>query len=105
MCHTPEEEQDTAGTHQGIHDVYPISYLCRVTGKLAEEIGCEHKERCTRRVSYFEFIPCGNEFGTIPKAGSRFYGATIGNGSHQKSEPTYQVIHKFVLFHEIYFVR
>ena len=105
MRDAPEKEQDATGTHQGIHDVYPISHLRRVAGKMAEKIGYEHKERCAGRVSYFEFVSRGDEFRAVPKAGGRFYGATIGNGSYQESEPTHQVVHKFVLFHEICFVR
>jgi hypothetical protein len=101
MCDAPEKEQDTSGTHQGVHDVYPITHLCRVTGKLAEEIGYEHEERCAGRVSYFKFVSCGDEFWTIPKAGGRLYGAAISEGCYHESNPTHQIVHKFVLFHEI----
>ena len=93
MRNAPEQEQDTSGTHQGIHDVYPISHLRRVAGKLTEKIGYEHKERSTGRVSHFEFISGSNEFRAIPKAGRRLHGCTISNGRNQESEPSGQIVH------------
>jgi hypothetical protein len=68
---------------------------------LAEEIGYEHKERCTRRVSYFEFVSRSDKLRAIPKTGGRLYGTAISDGSYQECNPTHQIVHKFVLFHEI----
>jgi hypothetical protein len=100
----PEQEQDTGGTHQGTHDIDHAGYLRRVAGKLTEQVGGKHKERCAGRVADFQFITGGNEFRAIPEAGGRFDGHAVRKGCNDESQPTYQVVDRVVLFHELFFL-
>ena len=105
MRDAPEEEKNTGGTHQCTHDVHHHSHLRRVACKLAEQVGCQHKERSTRRVSYFQFISTCDKFGTVPKAGSRLNGHAVGKCCNGKGKPSHQIVDFVVLlFHVNYFV-
>ena len=54
---------------------------------MGEEVGCQHKDGCTWRVTDFQFVATGNEFWTIPQARRWFYGQSIDNRSNGKHEP------------------
>ena len=89
----PKEEHDGGGTQQRAHRVDHACHIRRIAHKLRKEIGREHEERCPGRVAYFEFVTCGDEFRTVPKAGCRLNGRTIHDGGNQECEPTQRIVH------------
>ena len=95
----PEEEQNTRGRQQGAHGVHPIGHLRRVAGKLREEIGREHEEGCTGRVTDFHLIACGDKLRTVPERGCRFDGRAIDKGGNEEREPPHDIVYESELFH------
>ena len=102
MRDAPEQEKNTGRTHQGTHDIHHHGHFRGVACKLTEQIGGKHKEGGTGRVTYFQFIPSRNKFGTIPKTGSRFDGHAVSERCNDEGKPSYQIVDLVVLlFHVI----
>ena len=95
----PEQEHDAARTEQCRHDVDHVRHFRRVTGKLGEEVGGKHEERCTGRVTHFEFITGGDELRAVPETGSRLDGHAVDYCRNEEGEPTHQVVDTTVLSH------
>ena len=86
MCDGKKQKEDAPRTQQGRQQINHQRYLRRTAGKLREEVGGEHEEGGTRRMTNLQLIATGNEFRTIPQAGGGLNGHTIhrsGNGKHQ----------------------
>ena len=88
----PEEEHDTRGAEQGTHGVDHPRHLRRVAGKMGEEVGGEHEERCARRVTDLQFVTCCNKLRTVPETGCRLDSAAIYKGRNKEGEPSEYIV-------------
>ena len=95
----PEEEQNTQGRKQGRHDVDAKSYLGGVARKLRKEVACQHEEGGARGVSHLKFVGGGDKLWAIPETCRGLYRRTVGESRNGKGEPSKDVIHQIVLFH------
>ena len=66
---TPEKEQDRQSTEQGRHPIDHKRHFRRIRGELRKEVRCQHKERCSRRVSNLQLVGRRDELTAVPKAG------------------------------------
>ena len=97
----PEEEQDAGAAHQRAHVVHHPCHFRGAGGEEREEVGHEHEERCSGRVSHFQFITGGDEFRAVPETGGRLDGQAVDRGRDEESNPTCQVVDELVLFHSV----
>ncbi len=95
----PEQEQYSCGRQQCAHGVDHACHLRWVACKMREQIGREHEERRSGRVSDFEFVACGDELRTVPKAGCRLNRGAVDKRGNGKGKPSEDVVHKSKLFH------
>ena len=93
MSDRPEKEEDRGGREQSAHRVHHACYLTGIAGKVTEQIGREHEERCPWWVTDFKFIACGNKLWTVPKRGCRLDGGAIGKGCNGKHKPSQHIVH------------
>ena len=99
MGDTPEQEKDTRRRQQGAHRVHHLRHLSGIAGKLREEIGRQHEERCPRRVADFHLVTCGDKLRTVPERGCRLDCGAIDEGGNQEREPPEDIVHQLELFH------
>ena len=97
----PEQEQDAGAAHQRAHVVHHPCHFRGAGGEEREEVGHEHEERCSGRVSHFQFITGGDEFRAVPETGGRLDGQAVDRGRDEESNPTCQVVDELVLFHSV----
>ena len=99
MCDAPEEEENTRGRKQRAHRVHHAGHLGGVAGKLREQVGRQHEERCARWVTDLQFVACVDKLRTVPERGCRLNGGAIDEGRNKKRQPSDYVVHKSELFH------
>jgi hypothetical protein len=51
-------------------------------------------------VTNFQSITSSNKLWTVPERGCRFDGGTIYEGCHKEGEPSHNIVHETILFHQ-----
>ena len=101
VCDAPEEEQDRQSTEQGRHTIDHDRHLRRIRGELRKEVRCQHKERCSRRVSYLQLVGRRNELTAIPETCGRLHCHQINCRSDRKDNPPQHVVDQFIISHTL----
>lgn len=72
MRDTPEQEQDCQPAKECRHRIDHFSHCGSIRRQLREQVGRQHKERCSGRMPNFQFKSRRDELTTIPETGSGF---------------------------------
>ena len=102
MRDTPKKEQDCQSAKQGRHRIHHFCHSGRIGCKLREQVGRQHKERCSGRMPYFQLVSRRNELTAIPETGSGFDSHQIDGRSDRKNDPAQHVVDQFILSHTLY---
>ena len=87
MCEGEEQKENAACAQEGRQQIDHHCHMSGIACKMRKEVGYQHEDWRTRRVTDFQLVTTGDEFRTVPQAGSWFYGQSVDNGSNGKHEP------------------
>ena len=99
----PEQEQDAERAGDGVHGVYGHSHVVGIAeGEQGRQPGQHHEQRCTGRVSDFEFVGSCNEFRAVPEARNGFHRHQVDRGGDGEDRPADDVVPAFEECHIVF---
>ena len=99
----PEQEQDAERAGDGVHGVYGHSHVVGIAeGEQGRQPGQHHEQRCTGRVSDFEFVGSCNEFRAVPEARNGFHRHKVDRGGDGEDRPADDVVPAFEECHIVF---